>query len=198
VIVIFFGPPGSGKGTQAAKLAEVTGMPHISTGEMLRAEVAKGTPLGAEAMPIMERGGLVPDDLMVRIIQSRLDEPDAVNGVILDGFPRTVPQAERLDTMLEETGREVGVVLYLDVSPEFIKQRILKRAAVDNRADDTPEALAERMVVYERDTAPVIAYYQGKGTRIEWIDGKPDIENVTHQILTALGHTQPSHLNAVS
>jgi adenylate kinase len=188
VIVIFFGPPGSGKGTQAAKLAEVSRTPHVSTGEMLRGEVEKKTDLGQEALPIMERGGLVPDDLMVRIIERRLDEPDAVNGVILDGFPRTVPQAQRLDEMLERTGREVGVVLYFDLSPALIEERILKRAEIDHRADDTVEALLERMKVYERDTAPVIGYYQGRGTRIEWIDGAPDIETVTRQILAVLGH----------
>lgn len=196
MIVIFFGPPGSGKGTQAAKLAQVSGMPHVSTGEMLRGEVEDGSDLGREALPIMERGGLVPDDLMVRIIERRIDEPDAENGNILDGFPRTVHQAQQLDEMLERTGREVGVVLYFDLSPELIKERILKRASTDHRADDTAEALAERMKVYERDTAPVVTYYQDRGTRMEWIDGAPDIRTVTRQVLAVLGHDDPD-LDAV-
>ena len=153
MIVILFGAPGSGKGTQAERVAATTGTPHVSTGAILRAEVARGSALGREAQPIMESGALVPDDLMVRIIESRLAEPDADRGVILDGFPRTVPQAEALDRMLGRNGREVGLVLYLEVDPELIRERILRRAAIDGRSDDNPEALAERMRVYQRDTA---------------------------------------------
>ena len=187
MIVILFGAPGSGKGTQAERVAATTGTPHVSTGAILRAEVARGSALGREAQPIMESGALVPDDLMVRIIESRLAEPDAAGGVILDGFPRTVPQAEALDRMLGRNGREVGLVLYLEVDPDLIRERILRRAAIDGRSDDNPEALAARMRVYQRDTEPVVDHYLRAGTRIERIDGSPPIDLVTAQILKVLG-----------
>lgn len=158
----------------------------MSTGAILRAEVARGSALGREAQPIMASGALVPDELMVRMIEGRLAEPDAAAGVILDGFPRTVPQAAALDLMLRHNGRDVGVVLYLDVDPELIKERILRRAAIDGRTDDTAEALVERMKVYQRETAPVVDHYKALGTRIEWIDGSPPIDTVTAQILAVL------------
>ncbi|MGA2282642.1 MAG: adenylate kinase [Candidatus Dormibacteria bacterium] len=187
MIVIIFGAPGSGKGTQAERVAATTGTPHVSTGAILRAEVARGSALGREAQPIMQSGALVPDDLMVRIIESRLAEPDAERGVILDGFPRTVPQAEALDRMLSRNGRAVGLILYLEVDPDLIRARILRRAAIDGRSDDNPDALAERMRVYQRDTEPVVEHYRTAGTRIERIDGSPPIDQVTGQILTVLG-----------
>ena len=186
MIVILFGPPGSGKGTQAQRIAEVTGTPHVSTGAILRAEVARDSALGREAQPIMASGALVPDDLMVRIIESRLAEPDASSGVILDGFPRTVPQGQALDLMLQRNRLDVGVVLYLDVDPDLIKERILRRAAIDGRTDDTAEALVERMKVYQKETAPVVDHYKGRGTRVEWIDGSPPIDEVSAQILAVL------------
>jgi len=187
MIVILFGAPGSGKGTQAERVAATTGTPHVSTGAILRAEVARGSALGREAQPIMESGALVPDDLMVRIIESRLAEPDATGGGILDGFPRTVPQAEALDLMLGRNGREVGLVLSLEVDPDLIRERILRRAAIDGRSDDNPEALAARMRVYQRDTEPVVDHYVRAGTRIERIDGSPPIDLVTAEILKVLG-----------
>ncbi len=187
MIVVLFGAPGSGKGTQAERVAATTGTPHVSTGAILRAEVARGSELGREAKPFMASGALVPDDLMVRIIESRLAEPDAAGGVILDGFPRTVPQAEALDRMLGRNGREVGLVLYLEVDPDLLRARILQRAATDGRSDDNPEALAARMRVYQRDTEPVVDHYVRAGTRIERIDGSPPIDEVTAQILTVLG-----------
>ena len=187
MIVILFGAPGSGKGTQAERVAATTGTPHVSTGAILRAEVARGSALGREAQPIMESGALVPDDLMVRIIESRLAEPDATGGVILDGFPRTVPQAEALDLMLGRNGREVGLVLSLEVDPDLIRERILRRAAIDGRSDDNPEALAARMRVYQRDTEPVVDHYVRAGTRIERIDGSPPIDLVTAEIVKVLG-----------
>jgi adenylate kinase len=186
MIVVIFGAPGSGKGTQAERIAVTTGTPHVSTGAILRAEVARDSALGREAQPIMESGALVPDDLMVRIIESRLGEPDAERGVILDGFPRTVPQAEALDRMLGRNGREVGLILYLEVDPELIRERILRRAAIDGRSDDNPDALAARMRVYQRDTEPVVAHYRAAGTRIERIDGSPPIDRVTEEILAVL------------
>lgn len=187
MIVVLFGPPGSGKGTQAEHIAAVTGRPHVSTGAILRSEVARDTELGREARPIMESGALVPDDLMVRIIEHRLAEPDAGAGVILDGFPRTVPQAAALDRMLERNGRAVSVVIYLDVAPEIVRERILRRAAIDGRGDDTAEAFTERMRVYTRETAPVVDHYASAGVRVERVDGAPAIDEVTERILALLG-----------
>jgi adenylate kinase len=191
VITILFGPPGSGKGTQASIISERFGLPHISTGEMLRDEVAADSELGREVAPIMRDGGLVPDDTMVRVIEKRLGQPDAEAGVLLDGFPRTVPQAEELDEMLERTGRELGVVLFFDVPEEELSKRIAHRAEVDHRADDTPEAFIQRMREYEAKTAPVLDYYQDRGTRIEFVNGDAPIEAVTDSILTIFGDQAP-------
>jgi adenylate kinase len=187
VITVLFGPPGSGKGTQAEIISERFGMPHVSTGQMLRDEVAAGTELGREVEPIIKSGELIPDDMMVRVIEHRIAQPDAANGVLLDGFPRTVPQAEELDAMLERTGREIGVVLFFDVPENELRKRIAHRSEIDHRADDTPEAYVERMRVYEEKTAPVIGYYEGRGTRIEFVNGNAPIEAVTDSILTIFG-----------
>jgi adenylate kinase len=187
VITIIFGPPGSGKGTQAAIISERFHLPHISTGEILRDEVAAGSELGREVAPIMKGGGLIPDDMMVRVIEHRIAQPDAEPGVLLDGFPRTVPQAEALDGMLERTGREIGVVLFFDVPESELSKRIAHRAEIDHRADDTPEAFIHRMREYEAKTAPVLDYYQGRGTRVEFVNGNAPIEVVTDSILTIFG-----------
>ena len=186
MIIVFFGPPGTGKGTQAARLAGATGRPHVSTGAMLRDAVEADTPLGREAAPIMAQGQLVSDDLMVRIIRSRLSEADAAEGVILDGFPRTVPQAKALDVMLQGLDRHIGVVVTLEVPEDVLRDRILKRAEVDGRADDTEAAFAERMRVYEHETAPVLVYYRSTGTRIERIDGVGTMDEVNRRILDAI------------
>jgi adenylate kinase len=191
VITILFGPPGSGKGTQALIISERFRLPHISTGQMLRDEVAAGTELGREVAPIMREGGLIPDDTMVRVIEKRLAQPDAEAGVLLDGFPRTVPQAEELDKMLERTGRELGVVLFFDVPESELRKRIAHRAEVDHRADDTPEAFIQRMREYEAKTAAVLDYYQDRGTRIEFVNGNAPIEAVTDSILTIFGDPAP-------
>jgi adenylate kinase len=187
VIIVFFGPPGTGKGTQAARLAEITKRPHISTGAMLREAVDQDTPLGREAAPIMASGQLVSDDLMVRIIASRLAQPDAQAGVILDGFPRTVPQAEALDAMLTGLGKAIGVVLTLEVPEDVLRERILKRAEIDGRADDTAEAFAERMRVYQDETEPVIGYYRKNGTRLELIDGVGTMDDVSRRVVDVIG-----------
>jgi adenylate kinase len=191
VITVLFGPPGSGKGTQASIISERFGLPHISTGEMLRDEVAADSELGREVAPIMRDGGLIPDDAMVRVIEKRLGQPDAEVGVLLDGFPRTVPQAEELDEMLARTGRELGVVLFFDVPEAELSKRIAHRAEVDHRADDTPEAFIQRMREYEAKTAPVLDYYQDRGTRIEFVNGNAPVEAVTDSILTVFGDQGP-------
>jgi adenylate kinase len=186
MIVVLFGPPGSGKGTQAHRVAQRLGVPHVATGDMLRAEVARGSALGREAEPIMSSGKLVSDDLMVRIIESRLGEPDAAAGALLDGFPRTVAQAQALDQMLHRRGWRVDAVLALHVDDDELRRRVLHRAEVEGRADDTAQAFDERLRTYRTRTAPVLDYYRGAGTRIADVDGVGDIDDVTERIGNAL------------
>jgi adenylate kinase len=188
VIALMFGPPGSGKGTQASRVAVRLGIPHVAAGDMLRDEVARDTPLGHEAKPIMDTGGLVPDDLVVRMIESRLNQPDAGKGVLLDGFPRTVPQAVTLDAMLVRRTAKVEEVISLEVPDDELKTRILKRATTEGRSDDTAEGLARRLVVYRQETAPVLDHYRAAGTRIDAINGVGDIDAITDRIMAALRH----------
>jgi adenylate kinase len=186
VIAVMFGPPGSGKGTQASRVAERLGIPHIATGDMLRDEVARATALGREAEPIMRAGNLVPDDLVVRVIESRLAQPDAAEGVLLDGFPRTVHQAQALDEMLPRSGKRVDVLVALRVPEDVLRQRVLRRAEIEGRSDDTPEAFTQRMATYRAETEPVLEHYEGSGTRIVEVDGVGSIEDVTERIVSAL------------
>jgi len=186
MIVILFGPPGSGKGTQAQRVASSVGVPHVATGDILRAEVARASALGREAEPIMRSGKLVPDDLIVRIIESRLGESDAKQGALLDGFPRTLPQADALDAMLRRTGRSVDVVVSLNVGDDELRRRVLQRASIENRADDTETAFEERLRTYRDETAPVLDYYRGAGTRIAEVDGIGEVDAVTARISDAL------------
>jgi adenylate kinase len=183
-----FGPPGSGKGTQASRVAIRLGVPHVAAGDMLRSEVARDTPLGREAKPIMDAGGLVPDDLVVRMIDARLNQPDAADGVLLDGFPRTAAQASALDAMLGVRHEVVKAVISLEVPDDELKTRVLKRAATEGRSDDTAEGLAHRLNVYRQDTAPVLEHYQAAGTRVVAIDGVGDIDAITDRIVKSLKH----------
>jgi len=186
MITILFGPPGGGKGTQAAYITERFGLPHVSTGEMLRIEASKGTHLGNEVAPIMAAGNLVPDDLIVRVIESRLAEADAAHGVLLDGFPRTVPQAEALDAMLRRGGKQVDLVLCLDVPEPVLIERLLGRARDEGRSDDNLETIQNRLDVYHRDTAPVLDYYRTRGAHVARVDGDADLAEVTRRIYDAL------------
>jgi adenylate kinase len=188
VIAVMFGPPGSGKGTQASRVALRLGIPHVAAGDMLRNEVSRGTELGREAKPIMDTGGLVPDDLVVRMIEARLNQADAGKGVLLDGFPRTVPQAVTLDRMLKARDDYVAEVISLEVPDDELKTRILKRADIEGRSDDTAEGLANRLVVYRQDTWPVLEHYRSHGTRIEAINGVGDIDTITDRIMESLNH----------
>ena len=188
MIALMFGPPGSGKGTQASRVAVLLGIAHVAAGDMLRDEVARDTALGREAKPIMDAGGLVPDDLVVRMIESRLDDPDAARGVLLDGFPRTVPQAVALDAMLAARADRVAWVVSLEVPDDELKTRILKRATTEGRSDDTAEGLAQRLIVYRQETAPVLEHYRGAGTRIVAINGVGDIDEITGRIMEGLSH----------
>jgi adenylate kinase len=187
VIAIIFGPPGSGKGTQAAKIEKEFQLSHLSTGEILRAEVARGTETGKEVGRIMAAGDLIPDDIIVSIVRQRLPESEAGPGVLLDGFPRTLQQAQALDEMLAEEGHRVDFVIALDVPEDVLVERILQRAAVQGRADDTREAIAERMHEYHKLTEAVLDHYRKKGVRVEVVDGQGDVDDVFERIRRAIG-----------
>ncbi len=187
MIGIIFGPPGSGKGTQAAKIETEFHLAHLSTGEILRAEVARGTETGKEVGRIMAAGDLIPDDIIVSIVRQRLPESEAGPGVLLDGFPRTLQQAQALDEMLAEEGHRVDFVIALDVPEDVLVERILLRAAVQGRADDTREAIAERMHEYHKLTEAVLDHYRKKGVRVEVVDGQGDVDDVFERIRRAIG-----------
>jgi adenylate kinase len=185
--LILLGPPGAGKGTQAANLVQKYGIVQLSTGDMLRAAVAAGTAIGARAKEIMARGELVPDDVVVAIVADRISQPDAHNGFILDGFPRTVPQADALDHMLHAKHLDLDAVIELKVDEGILLKRIEKRAGETAargetvRADDTAEALHKRLEAYRAQTAPLIAFYGGKGI-LRTVDGMADIDAVAQAI----------------
>jgi adenylate kinase len=187
MIGIMFGPPGSGKGTQAARVEKELGINHMSTGEILRAEVAKGTPVGKEVGRIIAAGDLVPDELIVDIVRRRLPEAEEGAGVLLDGFPRTVAQARALDAMLSDEGHRVDFVIALDVPEDVLVERLLHRAEVEGRPDDTREAIAERMREYQRLTAAVLDHYRKQGRQIFEIDGLGTPDQVFERIHRAAG-----------
>jgi adenylate kinase len=179
--IVFFGPPGSGKGTQASRLAASAGIPQISTGDLLRSHVARGTALGRVAKPIMESGALVPDDLVTKMLKERLAESDAKSGAIFDGYPRTVAQARSLEALLKDAGGRVDAVLFIDVPDITLVDRLLKRASLEGRADDTKETIAERLRVYREKTAPLADLYKRAGTLVT-IDGDRSIETVAADV----------------
>jgi adenylate kinase len=193
--LILLGPPGSGKGTQAQRLIHRYGIVQLSTGEMLRAAVAAQTPVGLKAKDIMASGGLVPDDIVIGIISDRLDQPDAVKGFILDGFPRTVPQAEALDELLKKKHIKLDAVIELRVNESALLQRVETRVAEmrargeDVRVDDTSEVLTKRLASYRALTEPLIHYYSER-RKLLTVDGMMTIEHVTREInriLAAIG-----------
>lgn len=183
--LIFLGPPGCGKGTQAKRLEETMGLEQISTGDMLRQEVARQSELGRQAKAFMDAGKLVPDEVMIGVIRSRLQEGTPGSGFILDGFPRTVAQARGLDTMLTELGVAVDRVLYLQVPKEKVVERLLKRATIEGRSDDNRETIEKRMQVYLEQTEPVIDWYRDQSVLRE-LDGDRSIEAIAADIRGAL------------
>jgi adenylate kinase len=166
VNVLLLGPQGSGKGTQAKRIEAEYGIPHIATGDMLRHAIAQETELGRQVKPILEGGELVPDELMIDLIQERLEQPDTAEGFILDGFPRTTAQADALDTMLSEIGRELSIVFEFQLSDDVARERLLKRAALENRTDDTPEAITRRLDLYHEQTEPLVEHYRLQGNLV--------------------------------
>jgi adenylate kinase len=166
VNVLLLGPQGSGKGTQAKRIEAEYGIPHIATGDMLRNAIAQETELGRQVKPILESGELVPDELMIDLIQERLEQSDTADGFILDGFPRTAAQADALDTMLSEIGRDLSIVFEFQLSDDVAKERLLKRAALENRTDDTPEAIARRLALYHEQTEPLVEHYRLQGNLV--------------------------------
>ncbi|MGH9745376.1 MAG: adenylate kinase [Candidatus Acidiferrales bacterium] len=206
--LIFLGPPGAGKGTQSKRVAQRYGVPHLSTGDMLRDAVSRGTQLGRMAKPIMERGELVPDDIVMGMVEERLSRPDASRGFIFDGFPRTIPQAEQLDGILKRSGFTKPVVVEFHVSQEVLLHRVAGRwtcsvggetynvferppkvaGVCDNdggkliqRSDDQPEVVKERLAAYERQTKPLADYYRKNGV-LEVVDGTADVEEVSRAL----------------
>jgi adenylate kinase len=185
VNILLLGPQGSGKGTQAQRIAVEYGIPHIATGDMLRAAMAARTPLGLRVKPIYDAGRLVPDELMIELIRERLSEDDAAEGFVLDGFPRTMAQAEALDTMLREIGRELSVIFELQISEAECVQRLLRRAQEEGRTDDTPEVIRTRLDLYRRETEPVIEHYRAQGNLVG-IHGDRTVNEVFAEIQEAL------------
>lgn len=182
--ILFLGPQGSGKGTQAARLSTLLGIPHISSGDMLRQAVAESTELGRRAEAIMAAGDLVPDDLVVAMVAERLGKDDARCGFLLDGFPRTQTQAQSLDEAVH--GDAVDMVVLLDVPHQELMDRLLKRAEEQGRKDDTPEAISRRLALYEEETAPLADYYPSHGVKVAEVDGFGSIDEVFVRITMAL------------
>jgi len=207
-VLIFLGPPGAGKGTQAKLVAQRFQVPHLSTGDMLRDAVGRGTELGRQAKPIMERGDLVSDDIVLGMVEERLSQPDAARGFIFDGFPRTLPQAERLDTILNRRGFANPLVIEFRVNPDVLLRRVTGRwtcsvggetynvferapkvpgvcdhdgGKLVQRADDRPEVVKERLAAFERQTRPLEEYYRKKGT-LEVVDGTAGIQDVSRAL----------------
>lgn len=183
--LLIFGPQGAGKGTQAARISSEHGIPHIATGDILRGAIAARTELGLQVAAIVERGDLVPDDLMIALIRERLTAADAADGFVLDGFPRTLAQAEELEAMLQAIGRELQAMVVLEVPDEVARERMRLRAELEGRADDTPEAIENRLRTYHEQTAPLVEWYRARD-KVAPIDGTAAIDDVWSQISRAL------------
>jgi adenylate kinase len=183
--LLIVGPPGAGKGTQAKVVAERLGIPAISTGEIFRANLAEGTPLGLEAQRYMDAGEYVPDDVTNHMVAGRLAEPDAAEGFLLDGYPRTLEQVAALDAMLAEQGTALDRVVELTVDTDAVVERLLKRAAIEGRADDNEATIRRRMAVYGEQTTPLLTVYGERGLVVQ-VDGMGAVDVVTEAVLAAL------------
>lgn len=182
--LVLVGPPGAGKGTQAAVIADRLGIPHISTGDIFRANVGQGTPLGQQAQEFMDAGQLVPDEVTNAMVADRLAQDDASSGFLLDGYPRNLGQADVLATLLADRNAPLDMVVEIVVDPEQVVQRLLARG--QGRADDTEEVIRHRLEVYEAETAPLVGYYRERGL-LKTVDGLGSVDDVTGRILGTLG-----------
>ncbi|WP_062298298.1 adenylate kinase [Demequina maris] len=182
---VLLGPPGAGKGTQAARLTERFGVPAISTGDIFRANVKGGTPLGVKAQEYMNAGQLVPDEVTNAMVRARLAEDDAAQGFLLDGYPRNPEQAVELDSMLADLGVELDVAIEITADFDEVTVRLLKRAEIEGRADDTEPVIRKRLEVYATSTAPLTAFYAGRGLLVQ-VDGLGEIDEVTERLVAAV------------
>ena len=183
--LVLLGPPGSGKGTQATRLKEYLQVPHISTGDLLRAEVAAGSPLGVQAKEVMARGDFVSDEILLGMLEERFARPDTANGFILDGYPRNQVQADALGELLKKLGQPMDYAVQLEVPTDLLVQRIAGRAATEGRDDDTPEVVRNRLDKYTSQTAPVIDYYRQHG-QLTVVDGVGSLDDVFNRLIEAL------------
>lgn len=183
--LILIGPPGAGKGTQAKLIAERFDIPHISTGEIFRSNVAEGTPLGVEAKAYMDRGEYVPDSVTNAMVRDRLGQADTENGFLLDGYPRTLPQVDELDSILGDLGKRLDMVVEITADPAEVTARLLARAAKEGRADDTEEVITRRLEVYAEETAPIVGVYSERGM-VKQVDGLGSIDEVNERIVAAI------------
>lgn len=185
--ILVLGPQGSGKGTQAKRIKAMYGIPHIATGDMLREMRELDTPVARELRAVLDRGDLVDDELMIELIRDRLSRGDTVGGFVLDGFPRTMTQAEALDELLRELGRELDIVFDLQVPKrEMLLERLLRRAAEEGRADDTPEVIGRRLELYESETAPLVDYYRTHQANVVGIHADRSVDEVFHEVERSL------------
>ncbi len=187
--LLVLGPQGAGKGTQAQNIAAAHGLPHISTGDMFRAAIAAQTELGKQVEPILHSGRLVPDEVTVALIRERLEADDARGGFVLDGFPRNLVQAEALDEMLGGIGRGLDAILFFDLPDDVATERLLERAQIEGRADDTPEVIARRLAIYHAETEPVVEHYRTTGNLVPLHAGGT-VEQVWAEIESALERLQ--------
>jgi len=186
VFILILGAPGSGKGTQGKILAERLGLPKITTGDLIRSAMKDGTPLGLEAKKFYDEGKLVPDSVILGMIKDELDRPEAKQGAIFDGFPRTAAQAELVDKTLGQRGQRLNHILLMDVTEEELVRRMQARAQVEGRTDDAPEAIATRLQVYQRDTAPLIAHYAQRGI-VHRVPGTGTVDDIAGEIKRIIG-----------
>ena len=189
--VILMGAPGAGKGTQSAMLAPYLGVPSISTGAMLREEVKRKTPLGIEAKRYMDAGEYVPDEVTNRMVRDRIDQPDAASGFLLDGYPRTLAQVGELDGMIKHTGHELDAVVVLTADSDELIGRLLNRAQLEGRADDTEDVIRRRQEIYLAETEPLIGVYRDRGLLVE-VDGMGEVDEVSARIVEALASVHES------